>query len=196
MKASTNRLQAESLSSSKRIDPPEKVNPKSIKTGKKLDLATKLIIITSIVIIIILTAVIITVVCLNSKSNQKYKMEISDLETEKSVLENQNIKLNAKIKNLTDSNDNLNLTNINLNKKLAKVSSEEIKRNKTYETLSDITKEGVSLKTTFSAIAKGIETINLNSEAKLVESSSRESEENISTLKDKLELIKSFNGTN
>lgn len=119
-------------------------------------------------------------------------MEISDLETEKSVLENQNIKLNTKIKNLTDSNDNLNLTNINLNKKLAKASSEEIKRNKTYETLLDITKEGVSLKTTFSAIAKGIETINLNSEAKLVESSSRESEENISILKDKLELIKSL----
>ena len=71
-------------------------------------------------------------------------MEISDLELEKSVLENQKRKLNETVHNLTITNDNLSLTNKNLNNKIATAFSEEVKQNKTYKTLEDISKEGNS----------------------------------------------------
>jgi hypothetical protein len=73
-------------------------------------------------------------------------MEISDLELEKSVLENQKRKLNETINNLTILNENLNFTNKILNDKIANAFSEEVKQNKTYKTLEDISKEGNSLK--------------------------------------------------
>ena len=192
MKNNTNGpiIQTDFSSRSIQTKAKEKDNP--IKNGNKLNLETKILIIILIVVIIILVAAIIIVSMLYLKSKQKYEREISDVETEKRVLENQKIKLNAKIKNLTDFNDSLNFTNVILNDKLNKVSNEEIKRNKTYEILSDLTKEGESLKAIFSAITRGIETMDLRNEVTSVESSSRRLEDNLNTLKDQLELIKSL----
>ena len=153
-----------------------------------LSLKMKIMISSFIGVIICLLVALIVVVVIHLKTIKDYKMEISDLQTEKSVLEFQKTKMNLTIINLTDSNDNLNLTNINLNHKLAKVSNEEIKRNKTYKALSDISKEGVSLKSTFSAISKGIEVINTNNDTN-IEQANRELEENVNTLKNQLELI-------
>jgi hypothetical protein len=124
-----------------------------------------------------------------SKTIENYKMEISDLETEKGVLGFQNEKLNKKILNLTESNDGLFIVNTNLNTKLAKVSNEEIVKNNTYKTLENISKEGASLKTTFSQISKSIALIDSNKASNIEQASNRELEENLNTLKNQLELI-------
>ena len=81
---------------------------------------------------------------------------------------------------------------LDLNNKLAKVANDDIVRNKTDVTLSDVAKEGVSLKTTFSSISKGIKEINSNTVARLEQSSERELEENVNSLKLQLELINSL----
>ena len=154
-----------------------------------LSFKMKIIIFILIGIIILLMASIIIIIMLYSKSSKNHKMEIADLNTEKSVLENQNQKLNEKNLYLTNLNENLNLTNIELNNKLKESYNEEIKKNKTYKTLQDISNEGLSLKTTFSEITKSIDKIyyrNIQLE------SNRELEEQLNTLQKQLELIKTL----
>ena len=124
-----------------------------------------------------------------SKSSKNHKMEIAALNSEKSVLENQNQKLNEKNLYLTNLNENLNLTNIELNNKLKESYNEEIKKNKTYKTLQDISNEGLSLKTTFSEITKSIDKIHYRN---IQLESNRELEEQLNTLQKQLELIKTL----
>ena len=93
-----------------------------------LSFKMKIIIFILIGIIILLMASIIIIIMLYSKSSKNHKMEIADLNTEKSVLENQNQKLNEKNLYLTNLNENLNLTNIELNNKLKESYNEEIKK--------------------------------------------------------------------
>jgi uncharacterized membrane-anchored protein YhcB (DUF1043 family) len=114
--------------------------------GKTVSLKTKIIFIALIGIIIGLIVAVVILAVMNINSKKEHKMEISDLELEKSVLENQKRKLNETIQNLTILNDNLNLTNKNLNDKIVLALNEEVKKNKTYKTLEDISKEGNSLK--------------------------------------------------
>ena len=123
---------------------------------QKLSLKTKIILFASIGVSICLIITAVVVFLVNKKSNQKYENEISDLKTEKEVLENQNKRMISEIQNLTNSNNDLNKT---LSEKINQVSSDEVKRNKTYQTLEDISKEGVSLKTTFSKISNNIEAL-------------------------------------
>ena len=110
------------------------------------------------------------------------------------MLENQNKKLNNKVNYLTKKNIDLNQTNVGLNNQLAKVSNEEVKRNQTYQTLTVISREGAALKTTFSAISKGLSTINTGKvQSKIKEKEeNRVLEENINTLLNQLELIKAL----
>jgi len=154
-----------------------------------LSFKIKIIIFTLIGIITFLMASIIIITILYSKSSKNNKMEIADLNTEKSVLENQNQKLNEKNLYLTNLNENLNLTNIELNNKLKESYNEEIKKNKTYKTLQDISNEGLSLKTTFSEITKSIDKIHYRN---IQLESNRELEEQLNTLQKQLELIKTL----
>ena len=55
-------------------------------------------------------------------------------------------------------------------------------RNEIYEMLSDITKEGVPLKTTFSTIIWGIEIIKMNNESKCEESNTGFHEKTLRTI--------------
>ena len=77
---------------------------------------------------------------------------------------------------------------------MAKVSNEEVKRNQTYQTLTVISREGAALKTTFTAISKGLSTINTGKvQSKIKEKEeNRVLEENINTLLNQLELIKAL----
>ena len=137
----------------------KKIPPKITQPSPKM----KIILFVSIGITVCSIISVVVIVLNTKKSSKKYESEISDLKTEKGVLENQNFKMKSEIKNLTKSNSDLNQT---LNEKLNIVSNDEVKRNKTYQTLEDISKEGVSLKTTFSQISKNIESINVASVAK------------------------------
>jgi archaellum component FlaF (FlaF/FlaG flagellin family) len=186
--------QDESSTSSKRtqISNENNYSKMNLKKGTNLSLKIKLLIFTLIGIVICLTAAVIIVTIIHLKSVNQYKNEISDLETEKRVLEDQKERLNNTVNHLTNSNSNLNVKNLDLNNKLAKIANDDIVRNKTYVTLSDVAKEGVSLKTTFSSISKGIKEINSNTVARLEQSSERELEENVNSLKLQLELINSL----
>ena len=154
-----------------------------------LSFKMKIIIFILIGIITLLMGSIITIIMFYSKSSKNHKMEIAALNSEKSVLENQNQKLNEKNLYLTNLNENLNLTNIELNNKLKESYNEEIKKNKTYKTLQDISNEGLSLKTTFSEITKSIDKIHYRN---IQLESNRELEEQLNTLQKQLELIKTL----
>ena len=180
--------QAENTTSAKRVNSEEKLEPKEkppIK-AEKLSLKMKIILFASIGFSVCLIVAIVMIVLMTKKSNEKYDMEISDLETEKEVLETQNARMKTEIQNLTKSNIDLNKT---LNEKMNQVSIDEIKRNKTYNTLDDISKEGVALKTTFSKISKNIEVISIAKADNIQQENKRELAENVSNLKGQLELI-------
>ena len=178
MQANGSKLPVESSDSIKNRRNSENIHLsiQNIKSGINMNLKTKIIIFSLVGVILGLIVAIVISVSKYSKAAKDYKNQISDLETEKRVLEYQISKLNNSILNLTDSNNNLNLTNTKLNNKLAKVSNDEVIRNKTYKTLEDISKEGVSLQTTFSAISKGIDKLTVNEKAKIYESSSTKEE--------------------
>ena len=127
--------------------------------NKKTCFNKNILIFILISIIICLLASTITILMIHLKSTKNHKNEISDVETEKRVLENQNKRLNEQILNLTETNNNLNETNIELNNKLFEVANDEIKRNNSYKILDDISKEGLSLKKTFSDISENIDKI-------------------------------------
>ena len=76
-------------------DKPEFI--KDTKNGKAFSLKAKIIIIISIGIIICLTVSVVALIITQIKTKKEHKMEISDLELEKSVLENQKRKLNETI---------------------------------------------------------------------------------------------------
>ena len=122
---------------------------KIVQKEGKLSLKLKIILFGSIGLTVILIIGIVLIVSLHNKSEIKYKMEISDLETEKEVLENQNSKMRNEIQNLTSSNSNLS-KKLNAQSKI--VINDEQKKNETYKTLEVISKEGASLKTTFAKI--------------------------------------------
>ena len=144
-----------SPTSSPDIFPSKNENQKN----KKTCFNTKILIFILISIIICLLATTITILMIHLKSSKNHKNEISNVETEKRVLENQNKRLNEQILNLTETNNNLNETNIELNNKLFEVANDEIKRNNSYKILDDISKEGLSLKKTFSDISENIDKI-------------------------------------
>ena len=134
-------------------------------------------------------------------------MEISDLKTEKEVLENKNSKLRNEIQNLTKSNSDLNKK---LNDQSVQGIKEEQKKNETYQTLDVISKEGASLKTTFAKITNNIEKIKVVENNKYQQEKTqeqiqvqtqgqtqeqdpnRELEEDVNTLKNQLELIQAL----
>lgn len=183
------QTQVESTSTKREIDAENK-NPEiedSPKEGK-LSLKLKIILFGSIGLTVILIIGIVLVVTLHNKSEIKYKMEISDLETEKEVLENQNSKMRNEIQNLTSSNSNLS-KKLNAQSKI--VINDEQKKNETYKTLEVISKEGASLKTTFAKITNNLEKINVVKKANYQQEQeiNRALEEDVCKLKDQLELI-------
>ena len=178
-------IPSESSDSTKKNKP--NTEEKNMPNPQKISPKTKIILLASIGLSICLIVAVVVVVLVSKKSNKKYENEISDLKTEKDVLENQNKRMKSEIQNLTDSNNDLNKT---LSEKLEQVSSDEVKRNKTYQTLEDISKEGVSLKATFSKITNNIEALKVaNTDNSLTQENKRELEENVNTLKGQLELI-------
>ena len=188
-------LKAKTRQNFERQDPAKQ----NTENGKILGLKTKLIYIALIGINIGLTVSVVILAVMHIKYKKDHKMEISDLELEKSVLENQKLKLNETIKNLTILNSNLNLTNKNLNDKIAIALNEEIKKNKTYKALEDISKEGKSLKETFATISKNLEKIKITDESNLQtnrrmleENANRELAESLNALQGQLELIKAL----
>jgi len=178
-------IPSESSDSTKKNKP--NTEEKNMPNPQKISPKTKIILLASIGLSICLIVAVVVVVLVSKKSNKKYENEISDLKTEKDVLENQNKRMKSEIQNLTDSNNDLNKT---LSEKLEQVSSDEVKRNKIYQTLEDISKEGVSLKATFSKITNNIEALKVaNTDNSLTQENKRELEENVNTLKGQLELI-------
>ena len=187
--------------STKREVIPKKEKPEIEDIPKKgnLSLKMKIILFGSIGLTLILIAGIILIVTLHSKSEKEYKMEISDLKTEKEVLENQNSKMKNEIQNLTKSNTDLNKK---FNEQTVKVKNDEQKKNETYKTLEVISKEGASLKTTFARISNNIEKISVvekskyqheqAQEATQQQDPNRELEEDVNTLKNQLELIQAL----
>ena len=115
--------------STKREVIPKKEKPEIEDNPKKgnLSLKMKIILFGSIGLTIILIVGIVLIITLHSKSEKEYKMEISDLKTEKEVLENQNSKMKNEIQTLTASNTNLNKR---LNNKLLKLKMMNKKRMK------------------------------------------------------------------
>ena len=109
--------QDESSTSSKRtqISNENNYSKMNLKKGTNLSLKIKLLIFALIGIVICLTAAVIIVTIIHLKSVNQYKNEISDLETEKRVLEDQKERLNITVRNLTNSNSNLNVKNLDLN---------------------------------------------------------------------------------
>ena len=97
-------LKAKTRQNFERQDPAKQ----NTENGKILGLKTKLIYIALIGINIGLTVSVVILAVMHIKYKKDHKMEISDLELEKSVLENQKLKLNETIKNLTILNSNLN----------------------------------------------------------------------------------------
>ena len=159
----------------------------------------KIILFGSIGLTILLIAGIVLIVTLHSKTDNEYKMEISDLKTEKEVLENKNSKLRNEIQNLTKSNSDLNKK---LNDQSVQGIKEEQKKNETYQTLDVISKEGASLKTTFAKITNNIEKIKVVENNRYQQEQTqgqtqeqdpnRELEEDVNTLKNQLELIQAL----
>ena len=117
-------IPSESSDSTKKNRP--NTEEKNMANPQKLSLKTKIILLASIGFSICLIVAVVVVVLVSKKSNKKYENEISDLKTEKDVLENQNKRMKSEIQNLTNSNNDLNKT---LSEKLDQVSSDEVKRN-------------------------------------------------------------------
>ena len=195
---------SESPSTKREVSPKaEKPEIKEIQKEGSLSLKMKIILFGSIGLTLILIAGIVFIVLLRSKSENEYKMEISDLKTEKEVLENQNSKMRNEIQNLTKSNTVLSKK---LNEQSVQVIKDEQKKNETYKTLEVISKEGDSLKTTFAKITNNIEKINdvkknKYQQEKIQEQTqgqtqeqdpNRELEEGINTLQNQLELIQAL----
>ena len=175
----------------KNVSEKEDTSLETLHKKEKFCSKMKILFFISIGIIIILIAAIIVGFLMHIKSIEKYKSEISDLEFEKRVLENQKTKLNITANELAKKNIDLNQTNINLNTQLSKAANEEVKRNQTYQTLAVISKEGASLKTTFSDISKGLSSISSTKVSSHTEEN-RVLEENLNNLQSQLELIKAL----
>ena len=191
---------SESPSTKREVVPKtEKPGIKEVSKVGSLSLKMKIILFGSIGLTILLIAGIVLIVTLHSKTDNEYKMEISDLKTEKEVLENKNSKLRNEIQYLTKSNSDLNKK---LNDQSVQGIKEEQKKNETYQTLDVISKEGASLKTTFAKITNNIEKIKVVENNRYQQEQTqgqtqeqdpnRELEEDVNTLKNQLELIQAL----